>query len=569
MAETKKTIEGAKKAEEKNRIKEYIINCHKEAKDASATRRKVWKELWDVYQNRQDYRLKQDWQAKMFAPKAWMKIERAAAEVKRAMLSINKLFKLDIDDSREWNDEQKEMLINEKPAVETRFKRALEKSNLANVYSTMTKGAFLLGVGVPKVLWDYEKNGLNFQNVQALQTYVSPDFKVYEDDRPKYLIEEFEMDLAAFKVMAWKVNEAAGQEIYDWSEIERIEEDFQDTEKKQAERKQLGYGEFKFVNKRVLLWHFWGDIVSEDEKSIDENQLCVLVNKKYVVRKQSNPFSHGKVPHVLTFPLPYPHRGIAGCSLVEPMVKILYTYNNLMNMFVDNMNWSVNKMFEYDPNRLLNPKSVLTIYPGKLLQVHEGQNPTMKETPVTSVARDAIPGLEFLDRETQEATSVTEFLMSMPSRKAKTLGEVEIKTAESKGLFDTIARDLEQNSIKPLLEMSYSLLVQFAGFPDIRGKYVIKVGGLSLLLIQKEQVEQVEKVINIAVKVPPLAQMTDMGELWKKFLGILNLTDVYVEEEDRGPSPEQIQMQAELAAQQAVSQMSPEEIMRSNIRKAG
>jgi hypothetical protein len=75
----------------------------------------------------------------------------------------------------------------------------------------------------------------------------------------------------------------------------------------------------------------------------------------------------------------------------------------------------------------------------------------------------------------------------MPSQQSKTLGEVQLKTMESRGLFDTIARDLERNSIKPLLEMSYSLLVQFAGFPEIEGRYLFSVGGLSLLLMQKEQ----------------------------------------------------------------------------------
>jgi len=299
--------------------------------------------------------------------------------------------------------------------------------------------------------------------------------------------------------------------------------------------------------------------------------LCIVVNKKYLVRRQDNPFSHGGVPHVLTFPLPYPHRGVAGTSLVEPMVKNLYTYNNLANMYVDNMNWSVNKSFEYNPNQLLNPKSVLTIYPGKLIETNTSDQ-VMKEVPTTPVSRDAITALEFLDREMQESTSVTEFLMSMPSKKTKTLGEVELKTAESKGLFDTIARDLEQNSIRRLLELSYSLLVQFAGFEPIEGKYIIKVGGLSVLLMQKEQIEKVDAVLERVGKAPYLARMTDIGELWKKYLGILNLQDVYIDEDDRQVPAEMLEEKAAFDARNAVSKMSPEEIMqqrRSNVRRAG
>lgn len=570
MAEETKTVTESTEAEKTEYIVGYIRRCRKEAKDAAKDRRAAWKELWNVYQNKQDYRFKEHWQSKMFAPKVWMKVEKAAAEVKRALLQMSKLFKFAIDDEQERSPEEKEKLIDEMPRREARFKRALEKSNLANVYAEMSKVSFLLGIGIPKVLWDYEKDSLNYQNIQALDTYISPDFKVYEDERPKYLVEDQEMDLAFFKSLAKKVNEAAKSDVYDLAKIEEIEEDYKEVEKQAEKRKQLGMGKYEPVSKRVLLWQFWGDIIYEDGE-LEENVLCVVVNDKYLVRKQENPFDHQKDPYVITFPLPYPHRGTAGCSLVEPIVRILYTYNNLMNMYVDNMNFSVNKSFEYDPTRLLNPKSILTIYPGKKIE-RIGNEKVIEEVPVTPVGKDAIPGLEFLDRETQEATSITEFNQAMPSRKAKTLGEIEIKTAESKGLFDTIARDLEQNSIKPLLEMSYSLLVQFSDFEPIEGKYIIKVGGLSLLLMQKEQGEQIQQVIMMAAKVPEIAEMTDMGNLWQKFLGLLNLQDAYIDEADRGASVEdgqQIEQKAQLDARKAVEQMSPQQIMQMGMKRAG
>jgi hypothetical protein len=568
MAEKLNTVAEAKNTEDEAYIVEYIQKCRKEAMDAAKSRREAWKELWNAYQNKQDNRFKEAWQSKMFAPKVWMKVEKAAAEVKRALLQMNKLFKFAIDDEQELEDEQKEQLLEEMPRIEARFKRALEKSNLANVYAEMSKASFLLGKGVPKALWDFEKEGLSYQNIQALDTHISPDYKIYEDERPPYLVEDQEMNLANFKAMAEKVNKAAGTEIYKTKVLDDLEEDFREVERQQEKQKQLGMGRYKEVSKRVYLWQFWGDIIYDDGE-LEENVLCVVVNKKYLVRKQSNPFDHRKTPYVVTFPLPYPHRGIAGCSLVEPTVRILNTYNNLLNMYVDNMNFSVNKCFEYDPNKLLNPKSVKTMYPGKTLETTGSEYPVVKEVPVTPVGKDAISGLEVLDREMQEATSVTEFNQAMPSKKTKTLGEIEIKTAESRGLFDTIARDMEQNSIKPLLEMSYSLLVQFSDFEPIEGKYIIKVGGLSLLLMQKEQGEQIQQVIGMAAKVPQLAQMTDIGQLWNKFLGLLNLQDAYIDEDDREVDPAMIEQKAQLDARKAVEQMSPEQIMRANLKRAG
>ena len=141
----------------------------------------------------------------------------------------------------------------------------------------------------------------------------------------------------------------------------------------------------------------------------------------------------------------------------------------------------------------------------------------------------------------------------------------------------------DPQAIKPLLEMSYSLLVQYADFPEIKGKYIIKVGGLSLLLLQKDMIEKISQVLGIALKSEKLAMMTDVDDLWKKYLGVLNLSDCYIEKEERGPTPEQIQFmkqlemlkkkaamadklamekKAEQAAKQTAKRLNPAQIMR-------
>lgn len=542
----------------------YIQQCKNEADEAAKDRRKAWKELWNLFQGKQDYKGKMDWQAKAFVPKLWNKIEKASAEVKRALLQIDKLFKFVLDD--EVDDDAKEGAKNDMPDIEKKFKRKIDKSNLANIYSEMCKAAFLLGLGVPKVLWDYEKKNVTYENVNIQNLSISPDFKPFQDDRPKYVIEEQEMDLAALKRKAQKVNKEAEADVYDMTAIDTIEEDFKDIEKKARERQQTGQGQFTPVSKKVLLWQFWGDIVPKEGDDIKENQLIVVANKKHIIREQDNPFKHQRPPYIFSFPLVYPHRGIAGISLVEPTANLLYIYNNVLNLFVDNLNFTVNKMYQYDPNILMNPQNVLTVYPGKTIPVNSLSQDAIKEIITTPAFREAIMALETLGREIDEGTMVTEFLTAMPSKKTKTLGEIQIKTAESKGMFDTIARDLERNSIKLLLEMSYSVCVQFGGLSEIEGKYIFKVGGLSLLLMQKEQVEQISQTLMMALKYPQLEKITDINDLWKKHLGIFNLSDVYIEEEkEQSVSPETMQgieAKAIKDAKAAVSQLGPEEALR-------
>jgi hypothetical protein len=545
-------------------LKEYILRCKKEAEDASRERRSAWKELWLLYQNKQDTKKKKSWQSKCFVPKIWMKVERAASTVKRGLMQTNKLFKLELDDTEELEEPQVEKLEAEMKKVEKKFKRKLGETNYANIYSEMTKCLFLLGLGVPKVLWG--KNGATYENVDILNLHVDPGYKPFQEGPPKYIIEFKEMDLAELRSLAKETNEAAGESIFDTAAINKIEEDFKEHDKQSMRQQRQGLGQYIPASKRVTILEFWGDVIDKEGYDVKKNQVMMLANNKYIIRNQDNPFIHKLPPYILTFAMVYPHRGIAGHSLVEPSAKLQYTYNNILNLYMDNLNFSVNKMFQYNPLGLRNPKEILSIFPGKTFETQSNE-PAVHEVMTSNVGPESIAALETVGREIQEATAVTEFLMGMPSRKAKTKGEVEIKTAESQGLFDVIARDLEQNSVKPLLEMTYSLYVQFGGMPDIEGLFIFKVGGLSLMIMQKEQTERVGQILSAALSQPELRQRTDIDDLWRKLLSIYNLSDVYIEPErqEQQLPPEQIKFieaQAEKDAKKKVAGMQPQEIMK-------
>lgn len=599
---------------------EHIKNCKKEAEHASKDRRAVQRELWLLYQNKEDWSKKKDWQSKIFIPKIFMAIERASALVKRAILQTSTLFTQElkgevtaplnarirelrskltdesenkgvqelIDSTQKELDHLKEQLAED----EKRFKKELKKSNFVSAYGEMIKAALLLGLGDLKRLWDANKKKLRFENIDVLNLYISPDYMPFEDENPDYLIEYKEMSLAKLRKMAKATNEASKDgDIFDMDEIEKIKADTAKVLDEEQRRQRRGLSHYSKVSKKVGILEFWGNVESKDGKMMKENQLMMLVNGKHLIRVQDNPFADGKYPHDLTIPIVYPHRGISGVSLVESGVRLQYTLNNVLNMVVDNLNFIVNKVTTYQPTALMRPQDIFSIYPGKMIPVNVTGQP-INEVKMTPLGQDVFKAFEIIGNEIQEANAVTEFLMGMPGKKAKTLGEVEIKTAESQGLFDVIARELELNSIKPILKSSYGLLVEFS---DFKGEYEFNVGGLSLMLLKKEQVQTLMQAIMLALKSPDLKQITDIQKLWKRLLEIWNFSDVYREPEDipkvallpgqvpgqppgvppgapgaapvaRRPSPEQIRAIDQRAAQdarQAVARMPPEEIMAS------
>jgi hypothetical protein len=527
---------------------QYILNLKKASEDASCERRKAWKELWLLFQNKQDSTDKKKWQSQIFIPKISMVIEQATTIVKRAVMSTRKLFKMDIE---------KEARINVK-GLEEAFKERLGRSNFADAFSESVKSSFLLGFGAVKCLWD---GGLSYRNVDVTDLFIDPDWVPNADERPKYFIEYKEMDYAKLLSMAKRINRQAGRNVYNMAEINKIKEDYSNYEKESERINRLGLNPYNKVDKRVQILEYWGDIIEKGRNTkpkLIPNQLVVMANEKYIIRQQDNPFGHGRSPYVTIIPSVYPHRGISGISLVEPVVRLQYAYNNVMNLAIDNLNFSVNKVFEYNAVNITNPRTLTQLYPGKMVS-KTGSGPALQEVRTTQVAQDVFQMLDLIRNEIEKGTAVTEFLLGT-SGKAKTATEAELKTAQAQGLFNTIARDLETNSIKPLIEMGYALSVQFDDFPDIPIEF--KVGGLSLILVQREQKESIGQLLGIALQSETLASMTNIKVLWQKLLSLYEQDDAF--EEGQPLRPDQrigIGQQGADRARDEVSKMSDEQIL--------
>jgi hypothetical protein len=573
-------------------IVKYVEKCWKQHEDAMTHAHKTWKELWQLYQNKQDWSKKMGWQSKCFIPKIMMQVEKSAGEVKRAVLQTGKLFKFELNDDAESEQLQQlaerlsqaqdpdEMALIQQQVEqvkksldvrksrmqmrEKQFKRKLAQTEFVNVYSEMLKPCMLLGLGVPKLLWS---EGLKFEHVDAMNFAISPDYVPYQKARAPFMIERVEMDLAEFKSRA-RAGNKGGVRLWKTKVINKIEEDAKKLDRANDRRVRKGYGDYSDVNKRVELKYYWGDLVDKDDKKVKENQLIVVANGKYLARMHDNPFDHQNYPYIPTIPMVYPHRGTHGVSLVAPQVRIQYTLNNIVNMVMDNLNFSIMKMFEYNPNDLLNPNSMNTMYPGKTIPVNTtGGQQAIREVVTSALKRDALYFYELIDRERQEGSAVTEFISGLPGKKSKTLGEVEQKTAESRGIFDTIGRDLEMNSLKPLLEMAYDLCAQFEGWEPRQGNYIFTVSGVTVMLQQRELSEKIGQALAMALQSPELGQMTDIADLWKQLLATHNLSDAYREPSSAGAKldPQQamaIDARASEDAKRAVAQMSPEEIER-------
>ncbi len=551
--------------------KDWVIKCRNEAEDATKLWRRQREELWNLYQNIQDTSRKKDWQSKCFVPKIFTKVLRAAALIKRALFQTGKLFKFepDMDDLNEQVEklrEQKDQLLpqsvmpgggvapvrdnvqgqidilNKKIQVrrvkvsrlEKQFKRKLSKSNFTNIFGEMSHGAILLGLGDVQVLW---KKKLHFENTDVLNVWISPSHIPFSGEQPEYLIERKKMSLSKLRKIATVANKATGKAIWDFVEIDKIEGGWgQTAEIKVKERRRKGQNEFIDATQKIELLYFWGSVVDEQGFFSQDNRVMVVANEMYLILDQAIPYSHGKSPHNLIYPITHPHKGTSGVSLAEPIVKLQYVINNVFNMYVDALNWAINPVFEYNPNQMKNPTDALTMFPGKTIPVNS-DTPVLRPTITKPVGPEAITAIQTISKEIDEGMSVNEFVQGTAG-KSKTLGEYKGKAADTQGLFDVIARDIEQNGLKPVLEMAYDLCEQFGELEGREGLFEFKVGGVSLLLAQEEQRRNIGEIIMLALQAPPLGEMTDIEDLWKKLLSVHNLSDSFKEADQAQVSPE-------------------------------
>ena len=596
-------------------LKDWILDCKEEAERATKSLRDKWDELWQIYQNRQDYSGKESWQSQTCIPKLFMAVERASLLIERATLQTSKLFDIELDDEfvlplkTKIRKAKKDVALSQKKSAEllksasemladlrtqqptpqavaaielsqsqieqadaavqagrkkleelqeelaeyeqqaddddARFKAHIKKTNFASAFGEAMKCACLLGLGACKRLYNGARKRLSYENTDVQNLHIAPDYQPFQDTNPRYIIEYKEIDLASLIEIAKEANKEAdggnkqAEKVFDMAEIDKITETFQQQSEREdrAERREMD--SYTPVSKKVGILEFWGDVVSEDGKHVEKNRLMWLANEKYLIRNHEGPYKDGRHAWDFIVPMVYPHRGVAGISMVHAEVKLQYTLNNLLNLFIDNLTFSVNKMFEYAPQDLMEPEKMYSVFPGKLIKLKPGvQGPAVRVVEAQSIGADAFRVFETVTRELQENTAITEFLTAMPGQKGKTLGEIEIKTSESHGYFDVIARKIEANSIAAILRHSYEMLEQFRDDFQYCDRYQFSVGGLSLLLLRKEMVEYLMQALVLAMKNPQLAMRTKIEDLWRRLLSIWSLDEAYSEEPQEGPSPQ-------------------------------
>jgi len=520
----------------------YGEDCLAESDNSTKDIRAEQDACWSAYNRKLDYSNKEDWQSKIVTNDPYQIAQQGKATIRKILID-----KADFFDVVPTGNE-------DKPEAEF-WKKALafwtgeQRGNFATIYADALEMGLITGQSL-EIIPIWGEDGLTYVTVEPWKIKRDPDAAPRDPWSGNYWIHTEFIDL-------WLLKQKEVEGYY--INTDRLAADTSN-DLEYYKKNNLVWNRGKF-RKSVAVREFYGVVLSPRGELLLPNATYTWAGKVIIKAPIETPYMKMRWPGVSFSPLPSITR-FGGEGLINGILPLWRTSCNLWNLYLDNMNWVVNGISETDIGMLKDPSDT-ALYPGKniLTNMTNGQN-AFKEYRKDSKTNDVLAAHEHMTRMRQNGSFVNDFIQGLPgSRSDITLGEVELKTQQSLGVFDSIAKDCELGATN-VLWASYEVaalnwtmsdkLSPTKLFPDdeyaamfedmeipIRRQVVdmnanIKVSSISSTLRRGEFLQRLFKFMEIAQQ-PQFAIYTKPYETLKSAVDALSLggAGVMVSDEEK------------------------------------
>ena len=425
--------------EDPNLYVDYCHACIDESEKATREIRYLWDECYKAYRAKIDYSNKQDWQAKVITGDMMAVVKQATAIVRKAFRQPD-WFQVDAqgdDDAitAQFNRELLSFWLNQQHAkFGTKFSDACEL-------------AFAIGQSheiIPR--WE-DGTGLTFDLVPPWQIHRDPDANPRDPWSGNYWAHMEWLDL-------WRVKALGDQQGSRYVRLEDVtaaENQWPagESQEKRARRKSQ-YHQRNSYRQSVKVIEQWGVVLDKQGNMLLPNARFMVAGDVLILNPEPSPYPTLRWPGVSFSPMPDMF-AFEGHGLVESSLFLWLMSCNLMSLHIDDLNWRVNRIREINRFLMEDPTDVI-IEPGKPVFRAE-------TAPVTGdIIRDAyVQGkntdevlaiLQYYDQKKENGSFINQFVAGLPGQRSNiTKGEVEIKTEQSMGIFDSIGEDIEEAAI--------------------------------------------------------------------------------------------------------------------------
>ena len=550
--------------------KQFFSGVFNMAKDARQPRENIWRKAWDLYNGDYDWSAKADWQSKTNIPKVRDAVDRAAASFRRALVRIKRFYGI---------ESETKIGVQKGLFTISLMDFWLDRANFTHEFTTGLKAGLITSSIIFKVWWNFEvENSLELEEATrekkiradgvvigsrtertsrpkrsekvvgklGLKAVDPFKFWIIPNTNGKSCIERTESTMADITALSKKgvYSPSALKELRLGREKEALDN------AEEARREGMTASRQTPFAKPVELYHYWGDIYDEDGEVLMRNATFTMAGKDIVLRKpRPNPFMHGKPPYVWGTPYVVPF-STYNRGLVEDIIGIAEMITELSNLIVDGAHFDAIRAFQVDVDSLYNEREVSEgIYPGKTLRFKGSENPLGKPVvqpiEVGQVPASVLGVLDYLDKEYQISTAVTELISGAPSRGgARTATEISQKGAQAQEGLDDAARTVEETVINPLLEKIAQVTYQYhedytmprllEQFPETAqmlqslspaeryiamvGGFQFKAKGISIMLDRAQSLDKIATFLQMVSSLPGILQKLNIDAMLEEIV---------------------------------------------------
>lgn len=214
-------------------------------------------------------------------------------------------------------------------------------------------------------------------------------------------------------------------------------------------------------NDQVEIIEYWGDVTVQGETFRDIT--ATLINDT-LVRFETNPYWCGK-PFIYGSYIPLV-RSTMAMGVIEPSLGLLHEMNILTNQRLDNLELSVNSMWEYVDDGTL---AIEDIYsrPGRVFPV--AQQGTLRPIAMPNQFVITYDEQSVLEERIDKNAGTGTAISANAARDAERVTAEEIRAARSAGgtRLSSLHKHIEETSLIPLLNKVFRLFQQFVSEDEI------------------------------------------------------------------------------------------------------
>lgn len=462
---------------------EIMKACRVAGKDARSPHKRNWDKNWNLYNNVYDFTLKADWQSKNFVAVVPVIVRGIKYLIKRSVVTAGDFFEVDFPAIPKDSPYKNEVNTWGKKIL----RKVLDDNKFASLISEATALSLLESLLILKVLPNGNR-GVIISTDTAYNIILDPT------GRNRWMIHSIPTDFDL-------VMEKAQAGIYDKVEVDKCFEEFsrQPEASDEATRKQQQSSPTISppFRKDCVVDEWYGDLIDGQGKVVKKNCSFSVLNEKYLIRK---PFTikevldHGKWPIVIGAVNPKP-KSVYHQAIVSDVSGLAYMATELLNLTLDSNLMSMAKAFEIDISQIADPADLSGgIVPGKTFKKKGAQpgqqdkpmvrsidisGPTQQDLMVFENIKNTIQNdVGFYNEFSQGAVGVR------PGGRA-TAREVAERSSNTSASMQSLAEEIEEQVIVPMLEMAWSNMVQyFTDYEQLDG--IIPRQLIDFLFLQKD-----------------------------------------------------------------------------------